>query len=167
MAKKRKGRVSAREKRLAAQEHEHYEFRESAAPVVVVVNLLSISAREFSAVRKPIKLDPDEGLRIDISVTDITADRSSDGESFEATILCGIKAHSNSVEQATNPVVEMSCRFALLYGVKSFEGLVDENLYSFALTSGVFSVWPYWREFVHASSLRLGLEPFVLPTYKQ
>lgn len=42
------------------------------------------------------------------------------------------------------------------------EGLLDE----FAKLNGVFNAWPYWREFVQNTLVRMGLPPLALPLYR-
>lgn len=34
---------------------------------------------------------------------------------------------------------------------------------AFARLNGIYHVWPYWREFVQSSSVRMGLPPLVFP----
>ena len=36
----------------------------------------------------------------------------------------------------------------------------------FACTNGTFSLWPYWREFVQTTSLRMGLPGLTVPSYR-
>lgn len=69
-------------------------------------------------------------------------------------------------QKAEEPAVEIECRFVIEYFLPSMEGLSKENLIAFGGTSGVFSAWPYWREFVHSTSLRLSVPPIILPTYR-
>ena len=92
---------------------------------------------------------------------------TEDKRLFNVLIRFVLKVHRKETgSENPEPAVEISCRFVLVYFVKSMEGITEENLIAFGRTSGVFSAWPYWREFVHSTSLRLGVPSLVLPTFR-
>ena len=41
-----------------------------------------------------------------------------------------------------------------------------EAMNLFAHTNGTFNLWPYWREFVQATSVRMGLPGLTVPSYR-
>jgi preprotein translocase subunit SecB len=50
--------------------------------------------------------------------------------------------------------------------VTSLEGLTEAHLDAFAKTNAVFNAWPYWREFVQSTTVRMGLPPLVTPVFR-
>ncbi|HEV3311524.1 MAG TPA: hypothetical protein VG815_13510, partial [Chloroflexota bacterium] len=66
----------------------------------------------------------------------------------------------------SEPAARIECHFVLVYSIRSFEGITDDQIAAFARTSGVFNVWPFWRQAVHTASLHLGLPAIVLPTHR-
>ncbi len=82
------------------------------------------------------------------------------------SIPFSLKAYDGEEAATQPPDVEITCRFVVLYRVPSFDGITNDSLHAFARTSGVFSVWPYWRELVQSLSLRLSVPPIILPTYR-
>ncbi len=144
-----------------------------AAPVASVVNLQDIFIEECSARRTPAGFSSSDKHSAWTSVEKEAIGR------LDAKGLLYIKLpFSMKIQQeinqlddeealaASTPAVEIRCRFVLVYGLSSYDGLSDENLSAFAQTSGIFSAWPYWREFVHSASMRLSIPPIVLPTYR-
>jgi hypothetical protein len=53
-------------------------------------------------------------------------------------------------------------RYQIPQNLQIHEGLLDE----FARVNGVFNAWPYWREFVQNTLVRMGLPPLTLPLYR-
>ena len=65
------------------------------------------------------------------------------------------------------PQLAISAKFVLVYSIKSFEGIDEENIRAFAAINGVFNAWPYWREFVQSTTARMGLpKPITIPVYR-
>lgn len=56
--------------------------------------------------------------------------------------------------------------FALNYRLSSTDGLSEKHYRAFAELNGVFNAWPYCREFVQSTTVRLGLPALILPSLK-
>jgi len=56
--------------------------------------------------------------------------------------------------------------FLLQYRLTSFEGLLKANTTAFGEMSGVHHAWPYWREYVQATTVRMGFPALTIPLYK-
>lgn len=60
--------------------------------------------------------------------------------------------------------IVLRCSFVLLYASKV--RISDEIFERFVRFNVPLNAWPYFREFVHNSTSRLGLPPLVLPLFK-
>lgn len=58
---------------------------------------------------------------------------------------------------------EVSATFELDYGLPNDANFTQEHFDAFAELNGVFNAWPYFREFLQSSTVRLGLPAFTLP----
>jgi len=154
-------------KNTDAVERDSIPEAQLALPVAAIVNLETILVEECSAKRvADVFTDPDDA-KIVVAIKAGVGRPPKDGEKFYINLSFALRAFKKEEnEKSDPPTVEILCRFVLVYRVPSFEGLSDENLIAFGRTSGVFSAWPYWREFVHSSSFRLSVPPIVLPTYR-
>jgi hypothetical protein len=137
-----------------------------ASPVAAIVNLSAVIAQEFSAFRTAEGMPDVESAVVDLSLKVSEVSRVDQEHTLHVSVSFELKVHdATRKEDKKRPLVVIACKLLLVYDVPTFDGLSDENLVAFAQTSGTFSAWPYWREFVHSSSFRLGIEPIVLPTY--
>jgi len=69
-------------------------------------------------------------------------------------------------ETEADPVLVIGALFVLIYSIPSTEGIEDRNLAAFAATNGVYNAWPYWREYVQSTSVRMGLPPIAVPVFR-
>jgi hypothetical protein len=60
--------------------------------------------------------------------------------------------------------VRVSAEFEILYRWRSEARPDRDAIGAFARVNGVYNVWPYLREFVQSSTVRLGVQPLTLPT---
>lgn len=65
-----------------------------------------------------------------------------------------------------DPALFIHAVFVLVYSITSLEGIEDVNLGAFAATNGVYNAWPYWREFVQSTTVRMGLPAVVAPVFR-
>ena len=65
-----------------------------------------------------------------------------------------------------DPFFFVECTISLVYSLDSFVDIDQEKLVAFALTNGVYNAWPYWREFVQSSTVRMGLPALVPPVFR-
>jgi hypothetical protein len=63
-------------------------------------------------------------------------------------------------------LVRIEARFAITYAVQSLEELTEVNYEAFGQRNGVYNAWPYWREFVQSTTVRMGLPALTLPVYR-
>ena len=53
--------------------------------------------------------------------------------------------------------------FHVTYSAESLQGLDSDHLQAFGVQTGLFNVWPYWREFVASVTSRMGFPPLTIP----
>lgn len=56
--------------------------------------------------------------------------------------------------------------FLLQYRVPSFKRLRKASIAAFGELNGLFNAWPYWREFVQSTTVRMGLPALTIPVYR-
>jgi hypothetical protein len=64
------------------------------------------------------------------------------------------------------PQAEIQATFELSYEIPDEESFSSEELEAFAEVNAVFNAWPYWRELVQASLVRMSLPPLTLPVFR-
>lgn len=74
------------------------------------------------------------------------------------------KAFGESKVQKTAVVIEAS--FLLAYKIENFEGLTQKGFEQFANLNGIYNAWPYWREFVQNTIVRMGLPSLSIPVFR-
>jgi hypothetical protein len=62
--------------------------------------------------------------------------------------------------------LELHARFRLNYAINKLEGIEEGDEKYFAWTNGMLHAWPYWREIGQSMTLRMGLTPLVVGTFK-
>ncbi len=74
---------------------------------------------------------------------------------------------SAKYDEADNEeLLRIEAQFVLRYRVPSFEGLKKANIVAFGELNGLYNAWPYWREFVQSTTVRMGLPPLTIPVYR-
>ena len=68
--------------------------------------------------------------------------------------------------KAQKPVILIDASFVLSYKIESFEGLTQKAFEQFANVNGIYNAWPYWREFVQNTVVRMGLPPLSIPVFR-
>jgi hypothetical protein len=63
-------------------------------------------------------------------------------------------------------ILVIDATFVLIYGIESTEGIEERHVEAFGSTSGIYNAWPYWREFVQSTSVRMGMTPLVVPVFR-
>ncbi len=63
-------------------------------------------------------------------------------------------------------LLRIEAQFVLRYSMPSFEGLKKANIAAFGKLNGLYNAWPYWREFVQSTTVRMGLPPLTVPVYR-
>jgi len=62
--------------------------------------------------------------------------------------------------------LQIAATFQVEYTLGSLEGIKSENIKAFAELNGVYSAWPYWREYAQSVTVRMGLPPIPVPVYR-
>jgi hypothetical protein len=73
------------------------------------------------------------------------------------------RAGTPSSEGQTDDVLRIEAEFRVVYSVDSMDGIEEKHVDAFGRMNGVYNVWPYWREYVQSTTVRLGFPPIVLP----
>lgn len=64
------------------------------------------------------------------------------------------------------PVVEVSATYVLTYSLGSTDGLTKDHYSKFAQHNATYNAWPFWREFLQNTLVRMGLPPLTLPVFR-
>jgi len=64
------------------------------------------------------------------------------------------------------PVILIDASFLLAYKIENFEGLTQKGFEQFANLNGIYNAWPYWREFVQNTIVRMGLPSLSIPVFR-
>ena len=68
--------------------------------------------------------------------------------------------------KAQKPVILIDASFLLAYKIENFEGLTQKAFEQFANLNGIYNAWPYWREFVQNTVVRMGLPSLSIPVFR-
>ncbi len=135
-------------------------------PVASIVNLETLFVDELHAKRTPEGYRPEDPMSISLDTGEMGLGRDELKNRLFIKLGLSMKAAKAEAPADSEPSVQIKCSFVLVYSLRSFDGISDEQLAAFAQTSCVFNVWPYWRQIVHTSSLQLGIPAIILPTYR-
>ncbi len=64
------------------------------------------------------------------------------------------------------PFAVVDASFLLIYHADSLEEITDIAVEHFGNTNGIYNAWPYWREFVQNTIVRMGLPPLTIPVFR-
>jgi preprotein translocase subunit SecB len=138
------------------------EVAEKAKPVSDRVQIIEIRMLESRAEQKRFDENLPRRMTQTIQIeTHLDAERSR-LEVFPHFMLV-VKRHEGSPEEM---FVRIEARFALTYSIGSQDNLSETNYEAFGQRNGVYNAWPYWREFVQSTTVRMGLPPLTLPVYR-
>ena len=65
-----------------------------------------------------------------------------------------------------NPFAIIEATFLLIYRANSLEGITDKALEHFGNANGIYNAWPYWREFVQNTIIRMDLPALTIPVFR-
>jgi hypothetical protein len=87
---------------------------------------------------------------------------------FDATTVLdqerGVLTVHASLALSAGDFLRINAEFILDYTVdKSPIGITDEAATAFGKMTGIYNVWPFWREYVYSTSMRTGFPPVTLP----
>lgn len=68
--------------------------------------------------------------------------------------------------KTSQPVILIDASFLLSYKIENFEGLTKKGFERFANLNGIYNAWPYWREFVQNTIVRMGLPSLSIHVFR-
>ncbi|MCW2982982.1 MAG: hypothetical protein JWR63_552 [Conexibacter sp.] len=88
--------------------------------------------------------------------------------SFVALYLPGFDGEADELPDPdeSEPAVDVEAGFELVYDFADPDAFDDDDAEHFAFANGTLHAWPYWREFAHSASGRMGVAPLIIGTYK-
>ena len=64
------------------------------------------------------------------------------------------------------PAILIDASFVLAYKIDNFKGLTQKGFEQFANLNGIYNAWPYWRELVQNTIVRMGLPSLSIPVFR-
>jgi len=125
---------------------------------LVNINLVECGGEVLAGVRAG---DTIESINIELE-----AGRGAVMEENHFSLMVGVKVTLLPKGQPEKPAAVVRCRYAAQYRCKSkefFEELTNDALGAFTASTGTLTLWPYIREFVQSTALRMLLPPVNLP----
>ncbi len=104
-----------------------------------------------------------------------TSDASADfdRDALKLIVNCAfvaVWAPEASTDAAMQPSetapLHLRARFRLEYALSGLDGILEGDEEHFARTNGMLHAWPYWREAAQSMTVRMGLAPLVVGTFK-
>lgn len=91
-----------------------------------------------------------------------------DGSIFSFYYAVGLRAIPKNEVGDDEPEVlfEMKTLYCANYMCKNRDELSDEALQEFAQSNVGFHVWPFWREYVQSTCMRMGIHPITIGFYQ-
>jgi preprotein translocase subunit SecB len=125
------------------------------------VNILNVALIQSSFFRKPETNRVKLSLEIKSNVKYEVDKKNSVIMVFPEFKLDGFPEKAEKGE----PLLHIEAVFVLVYRVSSLTGLKEENFEAFANANGIYNSWPYWREFVQNTVVRMSLPPLTIPAF--
>lgn len=132
-----------------------------AAPVSARVELKHVILAETVARRKPLAGGPPVDLSLSVNVNTRVNRKQRVIEVFPRFTLAARKGDDTEGE-----LLHVEALFVLHYGIDSFEGLKKPNIDAFGELNGLYNAWPYWREYVQSTTVRMGLPALTIPVFR-
>jgi len=129
----------------------------SARVQIRAITLLSTTAR-----RPPLGDKLPSNLELSI---DVQSDLDKEKQEIAVRISCSLFGRHDEQKHG-QPALEIRADYWLLYSVATTEGLKPENVKAFGDLNGVYNVWPYWREYVQTTIVRMGMPPMPIPVFR-
>ena len=101
-------------------------------------------------------------MRIEHSLNgEAEADRES--KQIVVTVSFMVRANAADAPESPEAAFHVEAVFYLEYKINSFDGISDQHVQAFGKMNGVYNAWPYWREYVQSTTVRMGFPPLTLP----
>lgn len=139
-----------------------------ASPVSSNVRIRSVSLKECDA--RSVAAEGSHGLGADtfrVGLQTRSANFAKHEERNQFTVFTDFILEVTSKDDPEKrSILTIQAVFALGYSVDQISNFSNENLDAFARTNGVFNAWPYWREFVQNTVVRMGFPAITIPVYR-
>jgi hypothetical protein len=131
--------------------------------VASTVQIVDVKLRSFSA-----RFDsPSEEGQLVVEVKCMADGRIEGLDHPQIVVLTDFVMEARpDANQSGEPCCEVRARIALTYDSPKAAEFSSEHLSAFAQGNGIYNAWPYWREFLQSSTVRMGLPPFILPSFR-
>lgn len=105
-----------------------------------------------------------DGAMVSVSAGAKVKRPPNQGGGFFVLALADVKLAK--ADEKVEPFLAMRAVFELAYILPKGLNASREELEAFAAVNGVFNAWPYFREYVQATTARMNITPIVLPLFK-
>jgi hypothetical protein len=85
---------------------------------------------------------------------------------FLAMWVPGLEDELDVLPSPKDAPLELHAQFRLSYELKEPSEVQDTDPEHFAWANGMLHAWPYWREIAHSTTVRMGLTPLLIGTFK-
>ena len=99
-----------------------------------------------------------------MKVTSKSAGRLVPENLLQATLKFKLTATQEDVDK--HPVFEITSVYLFEYELAEGFKPTPEELNAFVSNNGLFNCWPFWRELVQNTAMRMGLPPLTLPFFR-
>jgi preprotein translocase subunit SecB len=97
---------------------------------------------------------------------DYSTEVQVDRKSGYVVVIAKFHFEAFTESKASQPVILIDASFLLSYRIENFEGLTQKGFERFANLNGVYNAWPYWREFVQNTIVRMGLPSLSIHVFR-
>lgn len=94
-----------------------------------------------------------------------SGERSPDRTKLQVRLRFSLEG-KESEQEGSQATLSITGTFEATYDVPPELEASQEAIEFFAYANGTFNLWPYWREFVQSTSLRMGIPGLTIPTYR-
>lgn len=102
----------------------------------------------------------DSEQKLEVSVE---AETSTVYDSAEEKLVVNAKCVMDARPDGGEIAVRIAATFAVVYRLPVSDEFTQDYYNAFAEINGLFNLWPYWRELVQSTTMRMGLPPLTLP----
>ena len=131
-----------------------------AAQVASRMRLRTITMIESNLIRNPL----DDGGEGSLTCTHGYKAEHKYNESDKTLVAhVSFMASGGRADVEDDELFKVEAAFVASYAFSDDEPIAPEAVDAFAKLNGVFNCWPFWREYLQSSTVRMGLPPLTLP----
>ena len=93
----------------------------------------------------------------------VDTDLDRETQRIKARVIFSFDSFFEGRRSAETPPLHIEVGFALVYSLQSLDDIDDEKIDAFGKMNAVYNAWPYVREFVQSTLVRMGLPALTLP----